>query len=806
MDMSPNAATAYPGHGNAAAASRNSHVLAPGRSPQHRHDDMPLLQSAASNTSASSNSRALTPGRPPISSVNQDSAEPWTAPPESLSPLPAASTSRTSTHLARQRQQPADIPLSGRPRKPTPDDEASLTLADREKNCDRRRPEDEDHHHPRLPAMATQTIGKTMTPFLREHIPGLYAPVAKSESNHPPSASSTSMVPPRDSNSKFCYRHRPDLKCRRAADETKMVSIQNSLERLPNADKQAITHVWSLFSAAPAKHRELMLQGIITQCCFPQLSTVSREVHEQLKIDFITALPAEISYKILSYLDTVSLCKAAQVSRQWRQLADDDQVWHHMCEQHIDRKCTKCGWGLPLLERKRLKDWSRQQQIEKNKAKRITKGAEYAPPPRIPTPLSLRSPTPPKREREVEEESSQLKRQCLSRVGSGSGGRIEADQQTQPQKPKSRPFKDVYRDRFRVGYNWRHGKCSIKILKGHTNGVTCLQLLDNMLATGSYDATIKIWDIETGRELRTLKGHTRGIRTLQFDESKLISGSLDNTVKIWNWHTGELLSSLQGHSDGVIGVHFEGEFLASGSIDTRVKVFNFVTKETFCLKGHTDWVNSVRVDTESRTVFSASDDFKVKLWDLNTKQCIRTFDNHTAHVQQVLPLPPDFEPDESLLHPPAASTTYQNGARSASPQQEVDLSPGRLRAAYGDAFAADPTRPLPSRYMLSGGLDSTIRLIDTATGRCLKTFFGHFEGIWGLAGDTLRAVTAANDGMVKVWEPTSGRCERTFTGHRGPVTCVSLSDSRMVSGGEDGEVRLYSFHDTEGMEELGTPS
>src|SRR5688572_9173240 len=106
-----------------------------------------------------------------------------------------------------------------------------------------------------------------------------------------------------------------------------------------------------------------MLQGIITQCCFPQLSTVAREVQEQLKIDFLGTLPTELSYKILTYLDTFSLCKAAQVSRRWRDLADDDVVWHRMCEQHIDRKCTTCGWGLPLLERKKLAAWSRHQRV-----------------------------------------------------------------------------------------------------------------------------------------------------------------------------------------------------------------------------------------------------------------------------------------------------------------------------------------------------------------------------------------------------------------------------------------------------------
>lgn len=44
----------------------------------------------------------------------------------------------------------------------------------------------------------------------------------------------------------------------------------------------------------------------------------------------------------------------------------------------------------------------------------------------------------------------------------------------------------------KVGYNWKYGRCTVKTLKGHTNGVTCLQLDDHILATGSYDATIKI--------------------------------------------------------------------------------------------------------------------------------------------------------------------------------------------------------------------------------------------------------------------------------------------------------------------------
>ncbi|PFH63220.1 hypothetical protein XA68_16659 [Ophiocordyceps unilateralis] len=663
------------------------------------------------------------------------------------------------------------------------DHETSLNAQPSRDSCDRRRGQDEDKT--RLVKMSSHLVGKAVSPFLKEHIPGIYAPISKAALED--AAADVPVDRAKDPNTRYCYRHRPDSKCRRAADETKMGFIQRELNSLPVADQEAITHVWSLFSAAPAKHRELMLQGIITQCCFPQLSTVSREVQEQLKIDFLTALPAELSYKVLSCLDTVSLCKAAQVSRRWRSLADDDVVWHRMCEQHIDRKCTKCGWGLPLLERKKLKAWSQHQ-----RAHRRDDGID---------------------DTDADDGTSSRKR-CSGAAGDeGPSKRQRLGRSPRPQldaERRLRPWKDVYRDRYKVGYNWKTGRCAVKTFKGHENGVTCLQFDDNVLATGSYDATIKIWNLETGQVMRTLHGHASTVRTLQFDESKLISGSFDKTIKIWNWQTGECLSTLQCHSDGVLSVHYDGCTLASGSIDKTVKIFSFDTKQTFCLRGHTDWVNHVRIDSPSRTVFSASDDMSVKLWDLDTKQCIRTFRGHVGQVQQVLLMPSDFEPDAIAGEDKtdAASTdssrggtpTPQGGCCAAEASATVDA-----RAWLGSGFAKDPSRPEPPRYMLTGGLDNTVRLWEVETGRCIRSMFGHVEGIWGLVGDTLRVVTGANDSVTKIWEPRSGKCDRSFTGHAGPVTCVGLSDSRMASGSEDGEVRLYSF-EGEPTEERGTPS
>ncbi|KAI5308273.1 hypothetical protein KEM55_006129, partial [Ascosphaera atra] len=102
-------------------------------------------------------------------------------------------------------------------------------------------------------------------------------------------------------------------------------------------------------------------------------------------------------------------------------------------------------------------------------------------------------------------------------------------------------------------------------------------------------------------------------------------------------------------------------------------------------------------------------------------------------------------------------------------------------------------RPEPPRYVITAALDSTMRLWHVPTGRCLRTFFGHVEGVWAMGADTLRLVSGSEDRLAKIWDPRTGQCEKTFSGHLGPVTCVGLSDERFATGSEDGDVKLYDF-------------
>ncbi|KAI7504396.1 WD40 repeat-like protein [Hortaea werneckii] len=768
---------------------------------------------------------------------------------------------------------------------PTPNDEEGVDMRDYdEEEHDQGELCRHDHDHERLrnryrkdvsdgehnisiPA-SSKHAEQTVAPFLSEHIPmqynpvgGHHAPMHNQHAFHQQPADDSvyhhDPSPPQDrTNTKFCYRHRPDLKCRRQANEPSMEQLQNELASLSQSDQQAISHVWSLFSAAPAKHRNLMLQGILTQCCFPQLSFISASVRDLIKIDFLSALPPELGFKILCYLDTTSLCKAAQVSQRWRSLADDDVVWHKMCEQHIDRKCTKCGWGLPLLERKRLRCEKRQIQLramgrgENSWSPAITPVPEELPVSAVQSGAGEGSSAGVKRSLESGPPSPvSVKRLCsrpvptsgeeAPRSGEGEVGHFE---------PKRRPWKDVYKDRFKVGTAWKYGRCSTKVFKGHSNGVMCVQFDENVLITGSYDSTVKVWDIHTGQTLRTLTGHTSGIRCLQFDDNKLMTGSLDSTLRLWNWRTGQCLRTFQAHNEGILTLHFNGlRFVATGSMDKTIRVWDSENKQTFLLRGHTDWVNCVKVDEASRTLFSASDDLTVRLWDLDSRECIKVFEGHVGQVQQIVPLPAEFELDEEVASGVAKGDDENDDTSSVSSAAESLRrdSPVPAPTAKIPFWPNDDDRPAPPRYMLTGALDSTIRLwnvhsspslhpltdpnthnpikdphhppegatssshnsliqlptdplTNSHTPRaasCLRTFFGHVEGIWALAADHLRLVSGSEDRMMKVWDPRTGKCERTFTGHAGPITCCWLSDWAVASGGEDCEVRMLVFGD-----------
>lgn len=572
---------------------------------------------------------------------------------------------------------------------------------------------------------------------------------------------------------KYCYRHNPRIRCNKMADKQQLTEIQKKLSTFSKQDQQTVTNVWSSFANSSSQQRALILQGLISQCCFPQLSVISHEISHLLKIDFLEMLPSELALKILCYLDCQSLCSAAQVSTKWKQLADDDRVWRYMCEQHIDRKCPQCGWGLPLMAVKKLQ--------EKSSRKR--------------------------RFSEAEEEMKAVKNlpQPLWKCGASAPKRLMR---------KKRPWKAVYSERYTVERHWRKGFYSVKKFEGHTDGVLCCQYDNNkLLMTGSYDTSIKIWNTDTGELIRTLTGHTMGVKSLIYDDQKLISGGLDCTIKVWNWRTGECISSYTGHREGVISVDFLDKVIVSGSADKTIKVWHVDIGTCYTLRGHSDWVTCVKIHSKSRTLFSASDDSTVRLWDLETNKYIGTYGGvenggHTAQVQCVIPFTytDDLVTDVANCQKTSNAVNDETGGSNSevavfdSDDEEDDGNIENSNNVNNNVQNTDESdfekfvktrRNLPT-HLLTASLDNTIKLWDVKTGKCIRTQFGHIEGVWSIAADTFRIVSGAHDKSIKIWDLQNGQCMHTLA-NASSVSCVGLGDSRIVCGLENGEVKMYCF-------------
>ena len=140
-----------------------------------------------------------------------------------------------------------------------------------------------------------------------------------------------------------------------------------------------------------------------------------------------------------------------------------------------------------------------------------------------------------------------------------------------------------------------------------------------LASSGSSDGTIQLWDVETGKQLRTLKGHTEIANTLVFspDSTELVSGSRDDTIRVWDPNSGSMLRKLSGHRNDVRSVVFsaDGKMLASGSKDVSVRLWDAETWRFLpTLRGHYWGIRGVAFSPDGKTVVSAADN-RILFWD-----------------------------------------------------------------------------------------------------------------------------------------------------------------------------------------------
>src|SRR6185503_11419600 len=180
---------------------------------------------------------------------------------------------------------------------------------------------------------------------------------------------------------------------------------------------------------------------------------------------------------------------------------------------------------------------------------------------------------------------------------------------------------------------------ALATLEGHTSSVTaCAVTPDGRhVVSASDDHTLKVWDLASGRALATLEGHTYPVTACAVtpDGRHVVSASYDQTLKVWDLASGRVLATLEGHTSSVTAcaVTPDGRHVVSASWDQTLKVSDLASGRALpALEGHTSSVTACAVTPDGRHVVSASDDHTLKVWDLRTHACVITHRGDAAYL------------------------------------------------------------------------------------------------------------------------------------------------------------------------------
>lgn len=316
-----------------------------------------------------------------------------------------------------------------------------------------------------------------------------------------------------------------------------------------------------------------------------------------------------------------------------------------------------------------------------------------------------------------------------------------------------------------------------RTLRGHSSMVlaVAISLDGQILASGSNDNTIKLWQLETGKQLRTLgrwfSGHSNIVYTVAFspDGKLLASGSWDESIKVWQVATGKEICTLTSHGGWINSVAFSpispnfsdqqqethvGRLpissqpslglewiLASGSADSTIKLWQVnIGREICTFTGHSDSVWSVAFSRDGKLLASGSADSTIKLWQVNTGREIRTFTGHSFFVHSVA-----FSPNGQLLASSSADRTIK--LWQATTGEEIHTFIGHSEAVCSVAFS-------PNGYLLaSGSWDKTIKIWQISTGKEICTLCGHSNYVRSVAfsADGQSVVSGSDDDTIKIW-------------------------------------------------------
>ena len=301
---------------------------------------------------------------------------------------------------------------------------------------------------------------------------------------------------------------------------------------------------------------------------------------------------------------------------------------------------------------------------------------------------------------------------------------------------------------------------------------------------------------------KTLSGHEQDVQSVAItpDGEEIISGSFDGTIKIWNLKTGKLIQTLTGHSDAgelisSIAISPDGKTLvsSSNSYGGTIKIWdlsNGVLLET--LKEQGVGVSVVAISPDSSLLASGGDDGTIKLWNLEIGQPIGKFSGHFGRVFSVA-----FSSNGELLASGAEDGSIHlwnlskiQGKVGFNVQPDRRLS-GHQNTVHSVSFSPN------GQILASGSADKTIKVWKVETGNELGTFSGNSGTILSVAISPNGQILAGGSlyGRIKLWNLDSGELINTLSAHSRWVESVAFSPDGniLASGSSDRTVKIWGL-------------
>ncbi|MBV9867849.1 MAG: caspase family protein [Abitibacteriaceae bacterium] len=320
-------------------------------------------------------------------------------------------------------------------------------------------------------------------------------------------------------------------------------------------------------------------------------------------------------------------------------------------------------------------------------------------------------------------------------------------------------------------------------------GSNSVATLNEMIVSGSFDKTIRIWNIQTGNLERTLPNYKDSVTALALtpDGQTLASGSglLKGIVRLWNIPTGQLINVPLETPMRTTSLAYspDGQSIACGSIDHKIRLWNTKTgKIQRVLTGLPEVVGSLAFSHDSKTLASEIDNKGLKLWNASTGQLQRTLKGKTTW----LPLKAiSFSQDNKMVV----------GCGGDGIIRAWNLKTGTLEHLFHSIDHSTALAFSDDSKALAISKGSKIIVWDVLTGKQQHILQGHTNNITAVAfaHDNKTLASVSWDATIRLWNTRTGALQHIITGQTSRAMSVNFSpDSRNVATGDFQGLKLWN--------------